>query len=263
MSKDLMPAAFIGHGTVRNAWQDTVYTDAWTTFAKEIPRPRAILMISAHWYLLVSAVTAMERPRTVHDFYGGTPEQRSFSYPCPGSPELAQRVADLLEPQWVGLDMDSWGLDHGAWVVLTHAYPEADIPVVELALNARLSFEEHLELGRRLAPLREEGVLIIGSGVLMHGPVYKDGEPTKDYDRAVEFLDELHGLITTKPAEVARMGDHPAYRVIAPTDDHFLPVLYFAGLADAAGETAETIIDGPKNGNLGGTSYVIGRTAGS
>jgi 4,5-DOPA dioxygenase extradiol len=258
MATNLMPAAYIGHGTVRNAWQDTIFTDTWRDFAKQIPRPRSILMVSAHWYVLLSAVTAGEAPRTVHDFYGGSPEQQAFSYPCPGSPALADRVVELLSPQWVGLDTDSWGLDHGSWVVLTHAFPEADIPVVELSVNARLSFDEHVELGRRLAPLREEGVLVISSGSLIHGPVYRDGQPTADFPAAMDYLEELDARLTTEPASVARLGEHRVFPVVAPTPEHFIPVLYFAGMCDAAEDSAQLLINGPEHGGIGMTSYTLG-----
>jgi 4,5-DOPA dioxygenase extradiol len=162
------PAAFLGHGNPMNALEDNVHTRAWRRFGEACGRPRAVLVVSAHWYLNASAVTAMAHPRTIHDFYGFPRELHEFVYPAPGSSEVAREVAEVCGRDRVALDEESWGLDHGTWSVLAHCFPHADIPVVQLAINALQPFEYHVELGRRLAPLRETGVVIVGSGNLVH-----------------------------------------------------------------------------------------------
>jgi 4,5-DOPA dioxygenase extradiol len=152
-----MPALFIGHGSPMNTLETNGYTEAWQAFGRHLPRPRAVLVVSAHWFFGATAVTAMARPRTIHDFYGFPQALFDFDYAAPGDPDLAGEIAELAKPRWVGLDRDQWGLDHGAWSVLTHMYPEADVPVIQLSINALQSLEYHLELAARLGRPRERG----------------------------------------------------------------------------------------------------------
>src|SRR6266542_3976230 len=162
-----MPAVFIGHGNPMNALMDNAYTRGWAAIGKEVPPPVAVLSVSAHWYIPGTSVTAMRAPRTIHDFGGFPPELYRIQYPAPGDPLLAKRVRGLLAPMTVDAD-DGWGLDHGTWTVLRHMFPRADIPVVQLSIDERQPAEYHFKVGRRLSPLRDEGVLIVGSGNLVH-----------------------------------------------------------------------------------------------
>ncbi|CRZ17195.1 extradiol ring-cleavage dioxygenase, class III enzyme, subunit B [Mycolicibacterium neworleansense] len=258
----LMPAAFIGHGSPMNALESNRFTSAWRSFGQTVPRPRAILVISAHWYINATAVTAMPRPRTIHDFYGFPRELFDVQYPAPGLPELAEEVSDVVHPTWVGADMDSWGIDHGTWSVLVHAFPDASIPVVQLAINANEPAEYHLRLGAKLAPLRERGVLVVGSGNIVHNLAGMD--PTRPEDGfawARRFDDAAREQLTHSPADVLNLAAHPDHAAAVPTPDHFIPMLYFAGLAAAAPQSArsvDTLVTGYTYGSLSMTSYLLG-----
>jgi 4,5-DOPA dioxygenase extradiol len=254
-----MPAAFVGHGNPMNALEHNRYTEAWRSFAAESPRPRAILAISAHWYVNITAVTAMATPRTVHDFYGFPQELFDVDYPAPGDPALAAEVAALDTPGYVGLDADSWGLDHGTWSILTHMYPAADIPVVQLSVHAGEPLEYHLALGAALAPLREEGVLILGSGNVVHNLGLIDWSLAGQGASWAKAFDEaVAEVMTTQPVAIGRLEAEAAFGAAVPTPEHFLPLAYLAGLASEAGTTASTLISGLELGSLSMTSYVLG-----
>jgi 4,5-DOPA dioxygenase extradiol len=253
----VMPAAFFGHGNPMNALETNRYTQAWRDFGRSVPRPRAILVVSAHWYVNATAVTAMPKPRTIHDFYGFPPELFAVDYPAPGLPELADEVSDIAQPTWVGADVDSWGIDHGTWSVLVHAFPEADIPVVQLSLNADKGFDYHLELGRKLAPLRERGVLIVASGNVVHNlGAMSWKQPDAAYEWAQRFDEAAKERMTSDPGDVATLDAHRDFSHAVPTPDHFLPLLYLAGLADGKG--TDVLIDGYAYGSLSMTAYTIG-----
>ena len=254
-----MPAVFFGHGNPMNALDHNRYTEAWRVFGGAVPQPRAILVVSAHWYINASAVTAMSRPKTIHDFYGFPNELFDVEYPAPGDPQFAQEVAELVTPTRVGFDTDSWGLDHGTWSVLVHAFPEANVPVVQLSINATKSFDDHLELGARLAPLRDSGVLIVGSGNAVHNLGRIDwGNPDGGFDWTRRFDDEVAEIMTARPADLPRVHDHDDFRLAHPTPDHFIPLLYLAGLASVARVGAHVLVDGYAMGSLSMVSYTVG-----
>lgn len=228
-----MPVVFFGHGNPLNALMKNSYTEGWATIGRTVPRPRAILCVSAHWYLPGTAVTAMSAPRTIHDFGGFPRELFEVEYPAPGSPELAGRVRDLLAPLSVELDQ-SWGLDHGAWSVLCHAFPDADVPVVQLSIDETQPAEFHYQVGKRLAPLRDEGVLVIGSGNLVHNlHTYAWGRhAVEPFAWAVRFEEQARELMLA-----ANDGPLVNYESLgqdallsAPTPDHYLPLLYVLAL---------------------------------
>jgi 4,5-DOPA dioxygenase extradiol len=217
------------------------------------------LVISAHWYINATAVTAMPKPRTIHDFYGFPQPLFDIHYPAPGLPELAAEVSDVVKPTWVGADVDSWGIDHGTWSVLLHAFPQADIPVVQLSINANKDFDYHVELGAKLAPLRERGVLIVGSGNVVHNLAAVDPKrPDTGYEWALRFGEAVRDRLISDPAGVAALDGHGDYDAAVPTPDHYIPMLYLAGLADAAGTVADVVVDGYAAGSLSMAAYAIG-----
>jgi 4,5-DOPA dioxygenase extradiol len=253
-----MPAAFLGHGNPMNALDRNRYTEAWRDFGARV-RPRAILCVSAHWYINATAVTAMVNPRTIHDFYGFPQALFEVDYPAPGDPALAAEIAELLEPVHVGLDPDSWGIDHGAWSVLVHAFPDADVPVLQLSINALKPFEFHVDLGARLAPLRERGVLIVASGNIVHNLRRIDWQqPDAGFDWTRRFDAAVTEVMTTDPSDIARLREHPDYALAVPTPDHFLPLLYLAGLATAASTPVDPLVEGYAMGSLSMTAYSLG-----
>jgi 4,5-DOPA dioxygenase extradiol len=233
MQSETLPAFFFGHGNPMNAIERNAFTEAWAAIGRSIPRPKSILAVSAHWYPPATLVTALERPRTIHDFGGFPKSLYEVSYPAPGDLGLCKRVQQLLSPLNVGLD-DRWGLDHGTWSVLCHVFPDADIPVVQLSIDETQQASFHYELGKRLAPLRDEGVLVIGSGNMIHNlHAYAWGRhPVEPFDWAVRFETVARTLMSD--------GDHAplvAYETVGrdallsvPTPDHYLPLLYVLGM---------------------------------
>lgn len=227
-----MPAIFFGHGNPMNALLRNEWTEGWAAIGKDIDRPRAVLCVSAHWYLPATLVSAMPAPRTIHDFGGFPRELYQVQYPAPGDPELARRVKEMLAPLPVELD-NSWGLDHGTWSVLMHAFPEADVPIVQLSIDETQPAAFHFELGKRLAPLRDEGILIAGSGNLVHNlHTYAWGKHTPEpYDWAVRFETTAKELMVKGDFEplVNYEGLGRDALLAIPTPDHYLPLLYVLG----------------------------------
>lgn len=228
-----MPAIFFGHGNPMNALLQNAFTEQWEQIGIQLPRPRAILCISAHWYIPDAAVTVSTAPRTIHDFGGFPRDLYRVQYPAPGDSDLAARVQSLLAPLPVRLD-DQWGLDHGAWSVLRHVYPLADIPVVQLSIDESQPAAFHFDIGRRLAILREEGILIVGSGNVVHNlHAYAWGRHVQEpYDWTISFESRVRDLLLAgqyKPLinYETQLGSEADLAV--PTPDHYLPLLYVAG----------------------------------
>lgn len=248
-----LPAVFLGHGSPMNALAENVWTRAWTALGAGLAsRPRAVLAISAHWYIPGTAVTAMTAPRTIHDFGGFPRELFAMRYPAPGDPALAARIAGLLAPLRVEADQ-SWGLDHGTWSVLCHVFPKADIPVVQLSIDERQPPAFHYELGTRLRPLRDEGVLIVGSGDVVHNlEAYAWGKrPAEPYDWALRFESTVRERLTT--ADRTTLVDYTALGEDAllsvPTPEHYLPLLYVLG-ASVPGESVTFPTEGIDGGSV-------------
>jgi 4,5-DOPA dioxygenase extradiol len=250
-----MPAVFVGHGTPFNALLDNRYTRAWSDFGRQIPRPKAILAISAHWYIGATAATAMPKPPTVHDFYGFPPEMYEINYPAPGAPELVGALQELIAPVWLQPDNAQWGLDHGTWSVLVHMFPEADVPVVQLSIDGRQPAAYHLELGRRLSPLRDEGVLIMGSGNIVHNLRLMDRSLVGEGPEWAGRFDSLVQRYVREGDDDALVAyeRHPDNELAIPTPDHYLPLLYAVGVR-RNDDTTDVIVDGLDLGCVSMTS---------
>jgi 4,5-DOPA dioxygenase extradiol len=254
------PAIFFGHGNPLNAITTNNYTEGWRRIGQTTPRPKAILSISAHWFVPGTAVTISTAPRTIHDFGGFPQELYQVQYPAPGDPSLAREVQQLLEPANVTLD-DTWGLDHGTWSVLRHVYPEADIPIVQLSLDEAKPAAFHFAIGRKLAPLRQQGILIAGSGNLVHNlHTYAWGRHTPDpFDWAVRFEKAARDLMVAREFEplinYEALGTDAALSI--PTPEHYLPLLYVLG----AGGHSEPItfpIEGVDGGSISMLTVQLG-----
>lgn len=255
-----MPAIFFGHGNPMNALSSNAYTEAWRGIGERIARPKAILSISAHWYVPGTGVTINATPRTIHDFGGFPPGLYQVRYPAPGEPGLARRVQSLLAPIDVTLD-DSWGLDHGTWSVLKHAFPAADVPVVQLSIDEARSASFHFEIGMKLAPLREEGVLIIGSGNIVHNlHTYAWGRHSRDpYDWAVRFESAARDLMLAGEYEplvkYETLGRDALLSILTP--DHYLPLLYVLGCHQKP-ESIRFPVEGVDGGSISMLSVQVG-----
>ena len=241
-----MPVAFFGHGSPFNTIDDNRYTRAWRAYGAALPPPRAILVVSAHWYVPGTRVTAAAQPRTVHDFNSTfAPPLFAFEYPADGDAALVARVVELARPIEVVRDAASWGIDHGAFSVLAHLFPGAPIPVVELSIDRTKPAAFHYDLGQRLAPLRDEGVFIMGSGNVVHNLELGDFQSSEPYDWAVRFDTTVLELLAARDHQALvdyhRLG--PDARLAVPTPDHYYPLLY-AIAAQRANERVATIVDG-------------------
>ncbi len=255
-----MPAVFFGHGNPMNAITTNDDTRTWSAIGMALPRPRAVLCVSAHWYRPGAAVTISTSPRTIHDF-GGFPEPLyRVQYPAPGDPNLARQIQKLLSPIPVLLD-DRWGLDHGTWSVLRHVYPLADVPVIQLSIDETQPASFHYEIGRLLAPLRDEGVLLIGSGNLVHNlHAYAWGRHiVEPYDWAVRFEHLSREVMSNgddkRLVEYESLG--PDAMLSAPTPDHFLPLLYVLG-ARRSGESVRYPVEGVDGGSISMLAVQVG-----
>ncbi len=257
-----MPAVFFGHGSPMNALEQNRYTDTWRHIGASIPAPKAILCVSAHWYIRGTAVTAMAQPRTIHDFGGFPQELFEVQYPAPGSPQIAARVRELLAPIDVRLDQ-SWGLDHGTWSVLAHAFPKANVPVVQLSLDASQPPRYHYDLGARLAPLRDEGVLIVGSGNVVHNLArIQRSDDARPYDWAIRFNEKARAHLAAREHQalidyLSLGGDA---RLSVPTPEHYLPLLYIIA-AQGDDETVSLPVDGIELGSIGMLTAIVGPQA--
>jgi 4,5-DOPA dioxygenase extradiol len=245
-----LPALFIGHGSPMLALEGGRYTEAWAALAAELPRPRAILAISAHWFTEGIGITAMSAPRTIHDFYGFPPALYALNYPAPGDPALAGRVAQLLAPAQVAADQ-AWGLDHGTWAVLRYMYPAADIPVVQLSLDGTRTGAEHYTLARQLAPLRDEGILVLGSGNVVHNLRLMSREAAAAPSWATQFNQAVRSAVLgSDHRSLMDYAALPGAQRAVPTPEHYLPLLYALAVR-AEDEPVSLPVDGLEYGAIG------------
>jgi len=256
-----IPAVFFGHGSPMNALERNEYSEAWARIGAALPRPRAILAVSAHWYTRGTPVTADEHPKTVHDFYGFPKALFDMQYPAPGDPAIVARVRELLAPVAVQPDR-SWGLDHGTWSVLVHVYPKADIPVVQLSIDATQPGQFHYELGAKLAALRDEGVLVAGFGNIVHNlQAMQRTQSAAPYDWAERFESAIRKALVERDRDTLvhwdRFGEDA--RLSVPTPEHYLPLLYVAG-AQRRDEKVSIPVEGIDLGSVSMLCAVVGAT---
>ncbi len=253
-----MPLLFVGHGNPMNAITDNEFSRGWREAAKSLPRPAAVLCVSAHWETRGTYVTAMEKPPTIHDFGGFPPELYQVQYPAPGSPALADETKRTIQGTDVGLDYE-WGLDHGCWSVLRHLFPEGDVPVIELSLDRTKPPAWHVDLAKQLAPLRRKGVLITGSGNMVHNLRLVEWEAADGFDWALKANDLLKKLIAGN--ETQRLADYRSLgrevEMAVPTPEHFIPLLYALGLREEK-EGVSFFNDRTELGAISMTSFRIG-----
>lgn len=255
-----IPSVFFGHGSPMNALARNAYAEGWASIGSRLPRPKAILMVSAHWFVPSTAVTVAPKPQMIYDFQGFPRELYQVDYPAPGSPALAERVIEVLAPSAVERDAN-WGLDHGTWAVLCHVFPDAGIPVVQLSVNRRLAPQAHFELGKQLAPLREEGVLVAGSGNVVHNlREYAWGQDdAPPYDWAVSFEQRIREALvqgdSTTLAGYLTLGPEAMRSV--PTPEHYLPLLYVAATRKE-GEAVSFPVEGIDGGSISMLSVQVG-----
>ena len=258
-STEQMPLLFMGHGSPMNAIEENEFVTGWRNIGKTLPRPNAILCISAHWETKGTFVTAMEKPATIHDFGGFPCELFEVQYPAPGSPELARETKSIITKTTVGLD-ETWGLDHGAWSVIKRLYPTADIPVIEMSLDYSQTSQYHYELAKELASLRNKGILIIGSGNMVHNLRMIDWQnPDGGYDWAIEANTKLKKLIAEN--EISQLIDYKTLgreiTLSVPTPEHYLPMIYILGLKGEK-ENVSFFNDKTVMGSVAMTSFKIG-----
>jgi 4,5-DOPA dioxygenase extradiol len=253
-----MPVLFVGHGNPMNAITDNEFSRGWREAGKTLPAPSAILCISAHWETRGTFVTAMEKPPTIHDFGGFPPALYEVEYPAPGSPELAGETKRIIRTAEVGLDYE-WGLDHGCWSVLRHLFPVSDVPVIELSLDSTKPPRWHYDLARELAPLRKRGVLIAGSGNMVHNLRMIDWEAVEGFDWAREANDQLKTMIAGNETEslINYRGLSREVQMGIPTAEHYLPLVYALALRDG-GEAVSFFNDRTELGAISMTSLRIG-----
>ena len=256
----LMPTLFIGHGSPMNAISENTFTHAMQSLSSQIPQPRAILMVSAHWMTRGTWVTHMQNPKTIHDFFGFPQELFDIQYPAPGSPEIAHNIAQQISHPAIHLDDNEWGLDHGTWSVLKHIYPKAHIPVIQLSLDMTQGPSYHFELGQKLKELRQQGILIMGSGNIVHNLKrisWEDQAPA--FDWALEFDEWVKQKAEARDFNplVLQATSTEAGRLSIPTPDHYYPLLYILGAADKK-DSLYFDIEGMQNASISMRSFRFG-----